>query len=85
MIAFNYTITDRSGIHARPAAELVKAIKDFTSSVTITKGAKTTDARKIFGLIGLGAKMGEEILVQIEGEDEACAAAVLECFLEENL
>ena len=33
MKEFNYTITDPQGIHARPAGELVKAAKVFTSSI----------------------------------------------------
>ena len=43
MKKFTYTITDPSGIHARPAGVLVKAIKPFASTCTITKGEKTVD------------------------------------------
>lgn len=85
MRSFNYVITDQEGIHARPAGEFVKAAKGFSSSVKVTKAEKTADAKKIFGLMGLGVKQGEEILVQIEGEDEERAAAALETFLKENL
>lgn len=85
MKSFNYVITDQEGIHARPAGEFVKAAKGFASSVKITKAGKTADAKKIFGLMGLGVKQGEEIMVQIEGEDEESAAAALETFLKENL
>ena len=82
---FKYIITDAEGIHARPAGELVKEAKKFASGVKITKGDKTADAKKIFGLMGLGVKQGEEIQVQIEGEDEEQAAAALEAFLKANL
>ena len=37
MKEFQYTITDPEGIHARPAGELVKAAKAFTSSIKIVK------------------------------------------------
>lgn len=85
MKSFNYVITDQEGIHARPAGEFVKAAKAFTSSVKVIKEGKAADAKKIFGLMGLGVKNGEEIQVQVEGEDEESAAAALETFLKENL
>lgn len=85
MKEFKYIITDPEGIHARPAGELVKAAKGFASAIKITKGEKSADAKKIFGLMGLGVKQGEEILVQAEGEDEEQAAAGLEAFLKGNL
>ncbi|MDD6182531.1 MAG: HPr family phosphocarrier protein [Lachnospiraceae bacterium] len=85
MKEFCYTITDPEGIHARPAGEFVKEAKKFASDVKIVKGEKSADAKKIFGLMSLGVKQGEEILVQIEGTDEEEAATGLEKFLKENL
>lgn len=85
MKEFCYTITDSEGIHARPAGEFVKEAKKFASDVKIVKGEKSADAKKIFGLMSLGVKQGEEILVQIEGTDEEEAATGLEKFLKENL
>ena len=35
MKEFKYVITDAEGIHARPAGELVKAAKEFSSKITI--------------------------------------------------
>lgn len=85
MKEFTYVITDKEGIHARPAGELVKLAKEYTSSVSIVKEGKKADAKKVFGLMGLGAKQGMEITVQVEGDDEEAAAAALETFLKENL
>lgn len=85
MKTFSYVITDQEGIHARPAGEFVKAAKVFASTVKIVKNGKTADAKKIFGLMGLAVKQGEEIQIQVEGADEEEAAAVLENFLKENL
>lgn len=85
MKEFCYTITDPEGIHARPAGEFVKEAKKFASEVKLVKGEKSADAKKIFGLMSLGVKQGEEILVQIEGTDEEEAATGLEKFLKENL
>ena len=85
MKEFTYVITDKEGIHALPAGELVKLAKEYTSTVSVIKEGKKADAKKVFGLMGLGVKNGMEITVQIEGEDEDAAAAAVEAFLKENL
>ena len=72
-------------VPARPAGELVKLAKEYTSTVSVIKEGKKADAKKVFGLMGLGVKNGMEITVQIEGEDEDTAAAAVEAFLKENL
>ena len=59
MKKFTYTITDPSGIHARPAGVLVKAIKPFASTCTITKGEKTVDLRKLMQLMGMDAPVAQ--------------------------
>lgn len=85
MKEFTYVITDKEGIHARPAGELVKLAKGYASSIFVVKDGKKADAKKVFGLMGLGAKQGMEITVQVEGDDEETAAAAVEAFLKENL
>lgn len=85
MKQFNYIITDPEGIHARPAGEFVKAAKAFDSDVNITKDGKTVSAKKIFGVMGLAVKQGQEITVTVDGADEDIAAAELEAFLKNNL
>lgn len=85
MKEFTYIITDKEGIHARPAGELVKLAKTYTSGILVLNDGKKADAKKVFGLMGLGAKQGMEITVQVEGEDEDAAAAAVETFLKENL
>ena len=85
MKQFTYTITDPVGIHARPAGLFVKQAGKFSSKITIAKGEKTGDAKRIFAVMGLGAKMGETVTITCDGPDEAEAAASLEAFLKENL
>ncbi|WP_033165892.1 HPr family phosphocarrier protein [Clostridium sp. KNHs205] len=85
MKEIKYIITDPEGIHARPAGEMVKLLKEFKSTVTISKDGKSTDAKRIFGVMGLGAKQGQEIQLIVEGEDEAKAIAALDEFLKKQL
>ena len=75
MKSFVFTVTDPEGLHARPAGMLVKKAKEFSDSITIESNGKKADARKMFGLMGLGIKGGETITITTEGEQEAEAAA----------
>lgn len=85
MKEFKYVITDPNGIHARPAGLLVKMAAGFKSKVTIGRDGKEVDAKRIFGVMSLGVKQGQEIAVAADGEDEDEAIAAIEKFLEENL
>lgn len=85
MKEFKYVITDAQGIHARPAGELVKAVKPFSCSVKIEKGGKEGDCKKIFGIMGLGVKKGEEVVLKFDGEDEEAAYETVSKFMQENL
>ena len=85
MKAFEYTITDPVGIHARPAGMLVKEVKKYDASITIVKGDKKADAKKLMVLMGLGIKCGDTVTVEVTGTDEDTAVSALETFFKENL
>lgn len=84
MKEFEFVVTDPQGIHARPAGLLVKEAKKFESNISVFKGARKGDLKKIFTVMALGAKQGEAIKVQVEGADEEQAASAVEAFLKEN-
>ncbi len=85
MKEFNYVITDPEGIHARPAGLLVKAVKEFSCDIKIAKGGKEMSAKAIFGVMGLGAKKGDEVTLRFDGEDEDAAYEAISKFMKENL
>lgn len=85
MKEFTYTIQEAVGIHARPAGLLVKEVKKYQSTVTITKGDKSVNALKLMALMGMGVKQGDTITVKVEGDDEEAAAAAIQQFLTENV
>ncbi len=85
MKEFKYVITDPEGIHARPAGELVKAAKAFTCSIKLAKDGKEGDCKKIFGIMGLGVKQGNEVVLTFEGDDEDAACEAVSKFMQENL
>ena len=85
MKEFKYVITDELGIHARPAGLFVKEAAKFQSDIKIKKGEKEADAKRIFGIMGLAAKKGDEIVLTADGADEADAIVAIEEFLKANL
>lgn len=85
MKEFNYVIKDAQGIHARPAGLLVKLAASYPCKVTIAKDGRSVDAKRIMGVMSLGAKQGQEVLIQADGEQEAEAIAALKAFMDENL
>lgn len=85
MKEFKYVMKDAQGIHARPAGQFVKEAASFPCTVTVSKGDKEADAKRIFAVMGLGVKCGEEVTVRADGEKEDEAIAVLSKFMEENL
>ena len=85
MKEFQYVLTDREGIHARPAGLLVKKANEFQSEIKIERGGKSADAKRIFAVMGLAAKCGNTLNVKVEGQDEDEAAKALEEFFKANL
>lgn len=85
MKEFKYVIQDDQGIHARPAGILVKAAGEFKSDIRISKDERQGDLKRIFGVMGLCVKKGDEIIVTAEGEDEDAAIQKMEKLFKENL
>ena len=85
MKEFDYTITDKDGVHARPAGLLVKEAAKFKSSIKVSKDGKEGNLKSIFSLMALGAKCGETLSFNVEGADEAEAADAVEEFLKANM
>jgi phosphotransferase system HPr (HPr) family protein len=78
-------IANPSGLHARPAAEIVELLMDFDADVTIIAGDRRANAASITQLIALGASVGDEVSVSASGGDsEAAIEAVLRVLLGEG-
>jgi phosphocarrier protein len=85
MKTFQYRITDEAGIHARPAGELSKLAKEFSSKAEISAEGKSADASRLMAVMGLGIKKGTEVTVSVAGKDEDVVAERLKTFFEQNL
>ena len=72
------SIINRLGLHARAAAQLVKAANQFSSEITIEKADDQVNAKSIMGILMLAAACGSRITVTTEGEDAEAAMATIE-------
>lgn len=84
MIHSEATVNDPTGLHARPAALLVNAAKNFKSKISIGFGGKDADARSIMGIMSLGIKAESKITITADGDDESDAVARLKSLVESN-
>ena len=82
---FSYVITDEIGIHARPAGLLVKEAKKYASKVVIKANGKSAEATRLMAVMGMGAKCGQTVEVEVTGDDEDTASEGMKAFFEENL
>jgi phosphotransferase system HPr (HPr) family protein len=62
-------ITNRVGLHARPARLLVQTAAQFQSQIQLQCGNKTANAKSIVGVLKLGVVMGNTLVLHAEGED----------------
>ena len=63
-------ITNKLGLHARPAAEFVKLAARFMSDISISKNDHVVNGKSIMGVMTLAADMGSELHIQASGADE---------------
>ena len=78
-------IENRNGLHARPAAEIVKAASKFRSEVTIRRDDMEVNGKSIMGVMMLAAEYGTTLWLRANGDDaeqalEALAALVASRF-----
>lgn len=85
MISFDYKITNKTGLHARPAGLLVKTAQGCSSEIYVANKEKKADAKRLFAVIGLNTKEGDTLSFSINGQDEKKDKDVIESFCKENL
>ena len=78
-------IVNKHGLHARPAAEIVKAASRYHSDVTISRDDLEVNGKSIMGVMMLAAEYGATITIRATGTDaddvlDAIAALVANRF-----
>ncbi|MHB9143783.1 MAG: HPr family phosphocarrier protein [Symbiobacteriia bacterium] len=78
MITLSLLVENKSGLHARPGALFVQSAKKFMSRITVRKDNKRADGKSIISLMALGAGVGSQVTIEIDGLDETEAAAAVQ-------
>jgi phosphocarrier protein len=73
MVSKEVVIKNRAGIHARPAAMIVKTANEYDCQVYLEKDSTRINSKSIMGIITLGASFNTKLRVVAEGDDEEAA------------
>jgi phosphocarrier protein HPr len=84
MVQNDVTITDATGLHARPAAALVQAAKGFSSRIALRIDGREADAKSIMGIMSLGIKSACSATLLADGLDENEAVSKIKSLIETN-
>ncbi|WP_066192454.1 MULTISPECIES: phosphocarrier protein HPr [Gracilibacillus] len=80
------TITDETGVHARPATVLVNKAGSFSSDMNLEYNGKSINLKSIMGVMSLGIPQGAEIKIVADGSDEEEAInAIIDVIKSEGL
>jgi phosphocarrier protein HPr len=71
------TIVNRDGLHARPAARIVRLASSFNSEVELAKDGVGVNGKSIMGVMMLAAECGSSITIRADGPDAAEAVEAL--------
>ena len=81
MIERELLINNRLGLHARATAKLVQVLSGYRCNATLTAKGREVNAKSIMGVMLLAAGIGTPVLLRVDGDDEAdAAAAVVDLF-----
>ena len=77
MAELQLTVIDPAGLHARPAAKLVKVASRFQSRIVLRSGERTVDVKSLIALLGLTVRPLAEITLTADGPDADDALTAL--------
>ena len=75
--AMTVRLPDEVDLHARPAADFVRAAMGFSASLRVAAGEREADAKSLLSVLALGAKGGTELRLAAAGDDAAAALEAL--------
>lgn len=80
----NFVITNKLGLHARPAALFVQTANRFESLVEVVKEDLQVDGKSIMGIMTLAAEVGSPVIIRTTGKDAEAAMEALAKLIESN-
>jgi len=78
LIKKEFTVKNKQGLHARPAALFVQVANKFDSRITVRRDAEEVNGKSIMGILMLGAERGSIIVIEADGKDAETALLELE-------
>ena len=77
MIEREATIVNQEGLHARPAARIVRLASNFTAEIELSKDGVDVNGKSIMGVMMLAAEFGSTITIKADGGDSEAAIEAL--------
>lgn len=84
MVEREIQVTNKLGLHARPAAMLVQMASKFKSEIRLKKEDVEANAKSILSVMMLAAEAGSSVIIRAEGEDEQQALETLAKMFDEK-
>lgn len=81
MIEREAKIVNQLGLHARPAAQIVKLASGFAAEIELVKDGMAVNGKSIMGVMMLAAECGSSVTLRADGPDEADAISALEALV----
>ncbi len=81
MVERSVQILNKNGLHARPAAEIVKTAAKFQSEITLVRDGTEVNAKSIMGVMMLAAECGSTLLLRAEGADADAALGAIDALI----
>ena len=84
MIVREVVVTNRAGIHTRPASMIVRAASKFDAEFFIQKDGYEINGKSIIGVMTLAAEQGATLTLLFDGSDEEEAADAIAQLFEDG-
>lgn len=79
------TLTNPTGLHARPAKVFANAAAEVAADVTVAKGDRAVNAESVLSVLTLDCHQGDQIIIRTEGQDAQSALESLVALVEAGL
>ncbi len=80
-ISKEFELTNKTGLHARPAANLVKELSNFNCNAKIVYNNKEVNAKSFISITSLGIEKGSKITVILDGPEAQEAMQTVESLI----
>ncbi|HYG33489.1 MAG TPA: HPr family phosphocarrier protein [Clostridia bacterium] len=78
VMTWDFQVSNKLGLHARPAAQFVKTANKFACDIFVQKEGEKVNGKSLIGLLLLAAGQGSKLTIHAQGPDASQALAELE-------